>query len=137
MKPGQGAGRPPLLRTAIKFLGAGLGNTLATIALYQLLVGPLGAKLAYALAWAAGIVLVVALYPRFVFGGRNSFGTGLRLGLTYAVVFLVGLGLTALFDHWDVPPRLTIFLVVAITATLNLAAGRWLVPADAAQGRRL
>lgn len=128
MTGAEAPGRPPLLRTAAKFLGAGLGNTLATIALYQLLVGPLGAKLAYALAWAAGIVLVVLVYPRFVFGGEGGIGVGLRLGLTYAAVFVVGLGLTAMFDRAGMPPRLSIFAVVAITAALNLVAGRFLVP---------
>ena len=76
----------------LRFLLAGGATTLASYALYwALLFARVDPRLAYAIAYAAGIVLSYALNARWVFGRRWT-----RLGLAS---FALGYGLQAVLSY--------------------------------------
>jgi putative flippase GtrA len=109
----------------VRFGAAGLANTLFTIGLYELFVEVLGPVTAYAIAWAAGLLLVVVCYPATVY--RLEAGLWRRLGLmlSYVVTFCIGIGLTVVLNRIGVAPRLIVLLVAAATAVVNYVSGRW------------
>lgn len=111
----------------LRFLAAGIGNTLATIAIYQLAVGWLGPVGAYALAWAIGILLVVTLYPRLVFRREGTVRNGATMGAVYLVAFGIGLAVTALSQRAGLHPRAIIFVSAAVTAAFSYLCGRALL----------
>lgn len=109
---------------AIRFLAAGIGNTLLTLLLYQVLLLALPPRPAYALTWIAGIVLVALLYPSRVFGvARPRPATRVGVSLVYVVSFLLGL--------FALPPatyllgaRLGVLPVIVLTTVFNFIAMR-------------
>lgn len=107
-----------------RFLAAGVGNTLLTIGVYQLLVGSIGPLPAYAISWAVGIGLVMGLYPRLVFRRRSSWGDASAMGVIYLVAFAIGCGVTALCAHWQVPDRAIIVIAAAVTSLFTYVCGR-------------
>lgn len=111
----------------LRFLAAGIGNTLVTIAIYQLTVGRLGPVAAYALAWAVGIGLVVTLYPRLVFRREGTVRNGATMGAVYLVAFGLGLAVTALSERAGLHPRAIIFVSAAVTAAFGYLCGRALL----------
>ena len=111
----------------LRFVAAGVGNTLATIAIYQLAVGWLGPVGAYALAWAIGIGLVATLYPRLVFQREGTVRNGAVMGAVYLVAFLLGLAITALAEMAGLHPRAIIFVSAAVTAAFSYLCGRALL----------
>jgi putative flippase GtrA len=115
------------LAELLRFLAAGIGNTLATVAIYQLAVGHLGPLGAYVLAWTVGILLVVTLYPRLVFRRAGSPRNGATMGAVYLVAFLLGLIVTALGERAGLHPRAIIFLSAAVTAAFSYLCGRTLL----------
>ena len=81
----------------VRFGAAGLANTLFTIGLYELFVEVLGPVTAYAIAWAAGLLLVVVCYPATVY--RLEAGLWRRLGLHTLLAKLIESGDEAV--PWD------------------------------------
>src|SRR5205807_1698534 len=55
-----------------RFSGAGLANTLVTIAIYEALVGFIAAPWAYSIAWCVGLFIVAATYPAVVYRVQAS-----------------------------------------------------------------
>lgn len=109
----------------LRFLAAGGFNTLLTLAIYQLLLFAMPDWAAYALSWVAGLTFVVIVYPDRVFaGGRRDAGARIRLGLTYAALFLLGLAALRALGVAGVPPRLSILAVLVLTTVANFALGR-------------
>lgn len=120
------AGRfPGLLGELARFAAAGIGNTLVTLAVYQIAVGALGPVGAYCLAWAVGIGLVMAVYPRFVFRRGGDWGQGLLMGAVYLVAFVAGWLVTRASAAAGVPDRPIVFLALAVTASLSYLGGRY------------
>jgi putative flippase GtrA len=114
-----------VLGEAARFAAAGAANTAFTIVVYQLFVGPFGAVAAYAVAWAAGLLIVAIWYPSVVY--RLEAGLWRRCGLVlgYILVFCFGMGLTLLLERIGMPSRLIVFLVAAATTAANYFGGRW------------
>lgn len=109
----------------LRFLAAGGFNTLLTLAIYQLLLFAMPDWAAYALSWAAGLAFVVVIYPDRVFaGGRRDAGARVRLGVTYAALFLLGLAALRGLGAAGVAPRLSILAVLVLTTVANFALGR-------------
>lgn len=111
----------------LRFLAAGVGNTLATIAIYQLAVAWAGPVGAYALAWTVGILLVVTLYPKLVFRREGTVRNGARMGAIYLIAFALGLAVTALSERAGLHPRAIIFVSAATTAAFSYLCGRALL----------
>ncbi len=112
------------LREFARFCSAGALNTVITIGIYQLLLGWCGSSLAYTIAWLFGLALVGLFYPAVVYRVNSGVAARMRLVLSYACVFAVGLALTAAMDWLGVPRRAIVFLVAAMTALGSYYAGR-------------
>lgn len=125
-----------LLGQGLRFLGVGAVNTLGTLALYQLLLFVLPYTPAYAIAWLVGLVFVNIAYPLFVYGkalaSRDSlWNTGYYL-LSFAVSWL----LLRLFTvELGIAPRLSVFVVLAITVPVNFLVTRHIYRRRAAAPR--
>jgi putative flippase GtrA len=107
-----------------RFLLAGSANTLSTMAVYQLLVTISSPAVAYSLAWLIGLLIVAVAYPKLVFRVTCGWARGGAIVITYAVVFVVGLLLIKLLDSVAIHNRLSIFLVLAVTATMSYFGSR-------------
>jgi putative flippase GtrA len=117
-----------LRKDGLRFLAAGLANTGLTFLVYQLLLFVVSAQLAYVVAWCAGLLFVVAVYPSKVFaGGRTDWRARVNLGISYVGVFLVGLLTLKLLGTWSVAPRIAIVFVMGVTTVTNFIVGRLLV----------
>lgn len=108
----------------LRFLVAGLGNSLLTLAAYQALVTVLSPAYAYAVAWTIGIVLVAAFYPALVFRVRATTLSKGVMGAIYLGSFVVGLILTQSLSYLGLHPRLIVFIVLFVTSATNFIAGR-------------
>jgi putative flippase GtrA len=110
----------------LRFLVAGATTTLATYVLYWLLLGPIGARIAYATAYASGIVLSYTLSSRWVFRGSwtslglASFtvGYGVQAAASY-LLFLAVLAFTPT-PEWLAPVLVTMVMLPA-TYLINRA----------------
>lgn len=124
------AGWRSLAAEIARFLTAGVGNTLVTIAVYQLAVGRLGPMGAYIGSWCVGIVLVALLYPRLVFRQQTSLRGAGWLVFIYGAAFAIGCSVTALLSWLAVPERLIVFVSAGVTSVLSfICARRALQPA--------
>ena len=109
----------------LRFLLAGAANTLLTFVAYQFFLFVMAPSLAYALAWLCGLVVVVIVYPSKVFvGARTDAAARLRLGLTYAAMFLLGLAILKGLAASIMSPRFAIVVVMAVTTLANFFLGR-------------
>ena len=108
----------------LRFLGAGIGNSLVTLAVYQFFVTVLSPAFAYAIAWAIGILLVAFCYPSFVFRVRATAMSKGVIGAIYLGSFGLGLILTGLLSYLGLHSRLIVFVVLIVTSATNFIAGR-------------
>lgn len=110
----------------VRFLLAGAANTLGTLAIYFLLLEALRPAVAWAIAFAAGIVFINVVYPRFVFRTR---GTAIGFAgntIFYLVSFLVAEALLSGATLWlDLSPRIAGVLVAAMMVPVNFLAARY------------
>lgn len=109
----------------LRFLAAGVGNTLFTIGVYQLALFAVGPVAAYAIAWGVGVALAATLYPRFVYRRETSWRGGAAISLVYGAAFLLGLATTYALNRLGLHPRVIIFASAAVTAAFTYLAGRY------------
>lgn len=108
-----------------RFLAAGVGNTMITIVVYQLYVDRLGPMLAYVVSWFVGLMLVLGLYPRFVFHRQATLRTAGRLSMIYGTAFVLGCGVTAGLAWLNMPVRLIVFVAAGVTSAFSYLCARW------------
>lgn len=109
-----------------RFLVAGASNTLLTYALYLLLLGTLGHRLAYGVAYAAGIVLAYVLGRGFVFKRHAGWRTVLLTPLIYLLQFCVGLLVVELWvTVLGLRAEFAPLAAVAVTLPLTFVLSRW------------
>lgn len=117
-----------IVRDASRFLLAGLANAVLTFAVYQALLFLMEPGLAYAGAWACGLLFVVTVYPSRVFPqGRTNRDAKIGMGLSYVAVLGIGIVTLEILERLSVPPRLAIVLVMMVTTVVNFAIGRTLL----------
>lgn len=117
-----------LFGQGLRFLVTGAVNTLGTLVLYQLLLFVLPYGAAYAASWCAGLVFVNFAYPYFVYGRTavSSRETALNSGY-YVASFLASWGLLYLLtSKAGLPPRLSIFGVLAVIVPVNFLVTRYI-----------
>jgi putative flippase GtrA len=109
-----------------RFLLAGAANTLLTYLLYLLLLGQVGHRVAYAAAYAAGIVLAYALGRGFVFRRHDGWRSVLLTPLIYLLQFCVGLLIVELWvTVLGLRAELAPLLAIAVTLPLTYVLSRW------------
>jgi putative flippase GtrA len=112
----------------LRFLLAGAINTLITLVAYELLLFFAPTWLAYSSSWVMGLLFVVVFYPSRVFArARRDFTARLWLGTSYVLVFVIGLAALRLLEAREVPSRLAIFAVLALTTSSNFLLGRFVL----------
>lgn len=120
--------RASLAADGMRFLVAGGLNTLLTLIVYQVLLLVMPYPAAYAVAWIAGLLFVMVVYPSRVFPeGRKGLADRLALGASYVAVFLLGLLLLHLLTLIGIDPRLSIFLVMGFTTAAGFIVSRVLL----------
>ena len=109
-----------------RFLLAGAANTLLTYLLYLLLLKPVGHRLAYGLAYAAGIGLAYVLGRGFVFKRHAGWRSVLLTPLIYLLQFCAGL---LIVEVWvtvlGLRAELAPLVAVAATLPLTYVLSRW------------
>ena len=108
------------------FIFGGL-NTFLTFLIYQLFLFFFSASVSYIFSWIIGFLIVVAIYPRKVFGVKqiNVFSR-CAFALSYLSVFTLGLVLTSLLLSIGLSARFSILLVLLSTSLSNLVLGRFI-----------
>lgn len=109
-----------------RFLLAGAANTLLTYLLYLLLLGHVGHRLAYALAYAAGIGLAYGLGRGFVFRRHDGWRSVLLTPMIYLLQFCVGLLIVELWiTLLGLRAEFAPLLAIAATLPLTYVLSRW------------
>lgn len=113
--PRADAGRHDLA-TVVRFLLVGGTNTAATLLLYWLLLGWLVPRAAYAVSFAAGMVLGYLLNTRFVFRVRRQWRSLALFPLVHLATYVVGALALELAIGWlHIDPRVAPLLSIAAT----------------------
>lgn len=100
-----------------RFLVSGALNTVASYALFLLLLLWLPYLAAYTIAYLAGIASSYLLMTTFVFRTPPRLATAIRFPLVYVVQYAVGSGvIVALVEWWNV--RASIAAIVAIVVSI-------------------
>lgn len=116
--------RWPSTGEILRFVAAGLVNSIITIAIYQAFVGYFSPAAAYAVAWVFGILLVAIAYPRAVYRMRASPVSRGTIALVYVGSFFLGLSVAQLLTQLGLYPRLIVFAVLIATSIINYVGGR-------------
>jgi len=111
--------RPGLLQFA-RFLIAGAINTVASYAIFLLLLGFMPYLAAYTISYVIGVAISYVLLTSFVFATPRRVGTALRFPLVYVAQYLIGSAVIVLLvEAWNV--RAPIAAIVAIFATIPVS----------------
>lgn len=124
-KPG---GKPggALVAQVMRFLAAGAVNTALSIAVYQAALFVTGHVVAYAIAYALGILFAYVAYARHVFDAPLSTKRFVVFALFYGASGCVGTLVNAgLIEYMALHPRLAIFVTVVIMLPLNYLGSKW------------
>lgn len=123
-----------LVAQGLRFLAAGAINTALSIAVYQVALFVTGHVVAYAIAYAVGILFAYVAYARHVFDAPLSTKRFVVFALFYAVSGVVGTLVNAgLIEYMALPARLAIFVTVIIMLPLNYAGSKWCLRGAARQ----
>ena len=108
-----------------RFLVAGVLNTALTYALYVLLLAVVPYRVAFTLAYVAGILVSYALSARFVFRREASWRSFLRFPFVYLAQYLAGLLLVSVLVEWlAVPAWLAPIVALVVTIPLTYVLSR-------------
>ena len=103
-----------------RFVFAGIINSFLSVGLYQLFMFIMSATTAYTLTWVIGVVLVSMIYPTWVFSGvKQNFKNSLITAGVYLLSFLICVLVIYLSDIIWPGNRLSVFVAVLLSATLN------------------
>ena len=115
----------------LRFLVVGGVNTLATAIAFYLLAVVVPTRLAFTLVYLAGLVFVVAVTPRYVFGANAHWRRRLLLALWYLVTYVVGIAvITLLATEFSAPREVVVLGTVCVTAPLSFIGARLLLVRD-------
>ena len=108
------------LPTIVRFLAGGALNTGSTFVLYWLLLLVVQYRAAYAISFAAGILLSYVINTRFVFRTGHSLRKIILFPLVYLTTYLVGaLVLDLAVSHFGIDARMAPFLSICATLPLT------------------
>lgn len=118
--------KPLFQNSFVRFLCAGVANTLGTLVIYFLLLYLMSPALAWAIAFACGIVFVNIVYPRFVFRARST-AVGLAGNTVfYLVSFVASEALLSGAIRWlELGPAIAGVFVAGMMVPVNFLAARY------------
>jgi putative flippase GtrA len=127
-RPATGRKGHALTSQLVRFLFVGAANTLITSLGFLVLSLWIAPALAFTLVYFTGLVFVMTVTPRVVFGvdpGWRRVGT---LGLWYVAVYGAGLLVLRLLEHrLDAPHLLIVAGTLVVTVPLNFVGSRFIV----------
>ncbi len=110
----------------LRFIAAGIGNTLISLGFYQAALFMVGYWVAYVSAYVVGVALAYYLYARHVFMAQTSGRGFAAFVLFYAAAGLLGGTINAaLIDGLGWPARWAIFVTVSLMLPVNYVGSRW------------
>jgi putative flippase GtrA len=122
------SGRGREARSFARFLAVGVANTAASYALFVALELVLPYLAAYAIAYAAGILLSYVLNTGVVFRVRRRWSTFIRFPLVYVAQFLLGSTIiVVLVEHFALTARVAALLALIVTVPVTYLAARFVL----------
>ncbi len=116
-----------------RFLVGGVGNTLATYALYLALLTILDYRLAYTAAYVSGILLAYWIGLRFVFRERGSWSKLGRFPLVYGVQYVLSVAVVVgVVEGLGVPAAFGPIAAVAVSIPVTFILSRWILTTGSA-----
>lgn len=113
---------------ALRFLVAGVVNTVAAYAIYLALLPPLDYTVAYTIAYLAGIVIAYLLSTGFVFRATRTVANMAMFPLVYLVQYLLGaITLNLAVRSFGVPRQFALLISIAITLPVTFFLSRALL----------
>lgn len=110
-----------------RFLIVGATNTAFSYVVFLALYLVMHYQAAYALSYAAGIVLSYFLNVHFVFKTRRSLASFLKFPFVYLLQYGLGALVLGLLVRKGVDPRLAMLGVIAITVPITFLASRFVL----------
>ena len=108
-----------------RFILAGGFNTAVTYALYYVLLDLVDYRIAYAIAYVAGIGIAYVLNARFVFRRAFDWRAALRYPLIYVAQFLFGVMVLHALVAWiGVDRRWAMVVVIVLSVPLSYGLNR-------------
>jgi putative flippase GtrA len=118
----------------IRFLIAGVANTVLGYLLYLLFGLVMDYRLAYSCSYAAGIVLSYWINTAFVFRRAWDWRRLAAYPSVYLLQYLVGLALLFLLvEHAGVPEKLAPLLSIPMTIPITFLASRFIIKGRASE----
>ena len=109
-----------------RFLVSGALNATATFVLYLALLTFIDYRVAYSVAFVAGICLAYVLNRSFVFRTGGGVSAMVLLAMVYVAQYLVGVAIVTLWvEAIGLPPALAPLAAIAITIPLTYVLSRW------------
>lgn len=110
-------------RSFVRFVVAGSLTTAASYALFVILEIALPYLIAYAIAYAGGIVLSYLLNTGLVFRVPRSWSTFARFPLVYALQFVLSTSIIVLLvERFAIEPRIAAAIALVITVPVTYLA---------------
>ena len=112
--------------SVVRFLIAGTINTAVSYAAYWALLGVVGYRVAFTLAFVLGIVVSYCLNARFVFRQPLRLRAFAKFPLVYGAQYLLGLAIVSLCVEWlglpaVIAPLLALVVTIPVTYVLSRA----------------
>ena len=109
-----------------RFLVVGTANTAASYVIYLLLLLVVDYRVAYTVAFVAGLAGGYLMHARFVFGARPGARSAASYLMTYAAMYLVSfLVIYVAVDRLSVPKPLGMLAALAFTVPASFILLRW------------
>lgn len=125
--------RSPLVRlramvaasSFVRFLISGGLNTAATYAVYLILLGAMGYKIAYTIAYVFGIALAFVINRLFVFQTHRGWRSMVLFPFVYLVQYLVSLAVIWTWvERLQLSPKLAPLIAIVITIPITFVLSR-------------
>ena len=99
-----------------RFIAVGAVNTAASYGVYLLLLVIVDYRIAYTIAYLAGLMLGYWAHATFVFRARLGGRSALAYGATYAAMYLISLGVLAIaVDYMSIPKPAAMIVALCFT----------------------
>ena len=99
-----------------RFIAVGAANTAASYAIYLLLLLFLDYRIAYTVAYLAGLALGYWAHATFVFRARFGGRSAMAYAATYAAMYLISLGVLSIaVDYMNIPKAAAMVAALCFT----------------------
>lgn len=124
----------PVIREIARFFLGGIGNTLVTYILYLLMLTLVDYRVAYTIAFVAGVFLAYWVGLRFVFQQRSSWAKLASFPIVYLAQYAVGLLVVVVWvDLLGAPEALAPIATVLLSLPMTFFLSRRILRGSASR----